>query len=165
MAQEQRELPLLTVLAWEERWERWYAVPPDSRQRLVRELARSLPDELIAGLLNRLGKRTAKGNSWTRSQVCSLRHSHGIAVYRAAQRAERAERGELVLAEAAQRLRVSPSRVYRLIRSGVLPARQASKGAPWLIAEPALDRPEVRAGLAGKGPLTADPNQQVIDLQ
>ena len=40
MAQEQRELPLLTVLAWEERWERWYAVPPDSRQRLVRELAR-----------------------------------------------------------------------------------------------------------------------------
>ena len=40
MAQEQRELPFLTVLAWEGRWERWYAVPPDSRQRLVRELAR-----------------------------------------------------------------------------------------------------------------------------
>ena len=129
---------------------------------LVRDLARSLPDELIAGLLNRLGKRTAKGNSWTRVRVCALRNRHGIAVYRAG---ERAERGELVLAEAAQRLGVSPSRVYRLIRSGVLPARQACKGAPWLIAEQALDRPEVRAALAGKGPLTADPNQQVLDLQ
>ena len=40
MAEEQQELPLLTVLAWEERWERWHAVPPDRRQRLVRELAR-----------------------------------------------------------------------------------------------------------------------------
>ena len=40
MAQEQRELPLLAVLAWEARWDRWYAVPPASRERLVRELAR-----------------------------------------------------------------------------------------------------------------------------
>ena len=40
MAQEQRELPLLTVLAWEERWDRWHAVPQESRHRLVRELAR-----------------------------------------------------------------------------------------------------------------------------
>ena len=40
MAQEQRELPLLTVLAWEERWDRWNAVPQESRRRLVRELAR-----------------------------------------------------------------------------------------------------------------------------
>ena len=30
MAQEQRELPLLTVLAWEERWGRWHAVPQES---------------------------------------------------------------------------------------------------------------------------------------
>jgi hypothetical protein len=40
MAEEQRELPLLTVLAWEARWDRWNAVPQESRRRLVRELAR-----------------------------------------------------------------------------------------------------------------------------
>ena len=40
MAQEQRELPLLTALAWEERWDRWHAVPQENRHRLVRELAR-----------------------------------------------------------------------------------------------------------------------------
>ena len=129
---------------------------------LVRELARSLSDALIAGLLNRMGKRTAKGNGWTRSRVRSLRNSHGIAVYR---EGERQERGELVLAEAAKRLGVAPCHVYRLIRSGVLEARQACKGAPWLIAAQALDRPEVREGLAGKGPLTTDPNQQVLDFQ
>ena len=71
----------------------------------------------------------------------------------------------MVLAEAAKRLGVAPCHVYRLIRSGVLEARQACKGAPWLIAAQALDRPEVREGLAGKGPLTTDPNQQVLDCQ
>ena len=129
---------------------------------LVRELARSLSDALIAGLLNRLGKRTAKGHGWTRSRVCSLRNSHGIAVYR---EGERQERGELVLAEAAQRLEVDPWRVRRLIQRGILPARQACKGAPWLITEEALERPQVREALAGKAPLTPDPNQQVLGFQ
>ena len=40
---------------------------------LIRELARMPPDVLIAGLLNRLGKKAGKGNSWTKSRVCSFR--------------------------------------------------------------------------------------------
>ena len=120
----------------------------------MRELARSLSDAGIAGLLNRLGRKTAKGHSWTRVRVRSLRNSYGIAVYRPG---EREERGELVLAEAAQRLGVDPWHVYRLIRSGVLPARQACKGAPWLIAAEALESPEVRAWLAGKRPADSGP--------
>ena len=70
---------------------------------LVGELAPSLSDALIAGLLNRLGQITAKGHGWTRSRLRSLRNSHGIAVYRAG---ERQVRSELVLPEAAQRLGV-----------------------------------------------------------
>ena len=35
---------------------------------LIRDLARMLPDELIAGALNRLGKKTGKGNSWTKTE-------------------------------------------------------------------------------------------------
>ena len=92
----------------------------------------------------------------------SLRNSHGIAVYR---EGERQDRGELVLAEAAQRLGVDPWRVRRLIQRGILPARQACKGAPWLITEEALARPQVREALAGKAPLTPDPNQQVLSFQ
>ena len=129
---------------------------------LVRELARSLSDPLLAGLLNRLGKRTSKGNSWNRSRVCSLRNSHGIAVYR---EGERRERGELVLAEAAERLGVDEWHVYKLIRSGVLPAGQACKGAPWVIDEKDLEAPQVRAWLAGKGRKAEDPDQEVLDFE
>ena len=39
---------------------------------LIRDLARMLPDELIAGALNRLGKKTGKGNSWTKTGIPSL---------------------------------------------------------------------------------------------
>ena len=129
---------------------------------LVRELARSMSDPLIAGLLNRLGKRTGKGNGWTKERVCSFRASHGIAVYRDG---ERLERGELVLSEAAERLRVSPFHLRRLIRAGILPAHQACKGAPWLIAESALATPEVREALSAKGPLTGDSSQRTLDFQ
>ena len=129
---------------------------------LIRNLARYLPDELIAGLLNRLGKKTGKGNSWTKSRVCSFRSSHGVAVYR---KGERQERGELILSEAAERLSADPATVRRLIRSGVLPARQACKGAPWIIREDALNRPDVLAKLAGRRPLTANQNQKRFDFQ
>ena len=128
---------------------------------LVGELARSLSDASIAGLLNRLGRRTAKGNSWTKGRVRTFRNSRGIAPYR---EGERRERGELVLAEAAERLEADPSVVRRLIRSGVLPARQACKGAPWLIAEQGLETAAVREALAGRSALPPDPDQQVLDL-
>ena len=113
-------------------------------------------------LLNHLGKKAGKGNSWTKSRVCSFRSSHGIAVYR---KGEREERGELILSKAAQRLSADPATVRRLIRSGVLPARQAGKGAPWIIPEDALNSPDVLARLAGQRQLTANQNQKRFDFQ
>ncbi len=129
---------------------------------LIRDLARYLSDELIAGLLNRLGKKTGKGNSWTKSRVCNFRSRHGVAVYR---KGERQEREELILSEAAERLSVDSAVIRRLISSGVLPARQACKGAPWIIREDALDSPDVLARLAGRRPLTTNPNQKRFDFQ
>ncbi len=129
---------------------------------LIRDLARMLPDELIAGLLNRLGKKTGKGNSWTKSRVCSFRSTRGIAVYRDG---ERQERGELILSEAAERLDVDPVVIRRLIRSGILAARQACKGAPWIIREEALACTEVLNALSQRRPLTPDPNQTSFDFQ
>ena len=49
---------------------------------LVRALARQMPDQTIAALLNRSGKSTGRGNSWTRGRICSLRHQYDIAIYR-----------------------------------------------------------------------------------
>ena len=84
----------------------------------------------IAAALNRAGKTTGKGNSWTRSRVSSLRNDHAITVYR---EGERTERGEATLDEAAKALAVSPSTVRRLIAEDVLAARQSCKGGPWVI--------------------------------
>ena len=130
--------------------------------QLIGELARMLPDHSIAPVLNRLGKRSARGHSWNELRVRNFRGTHQIAIYR---EGERAERHELVLHEAASRLGVSKMTVIRLIREGVLPARQICAGAPYVIREEDLDRPEVR-GAIGKGrPVSADTRQKTLFFQ
>jgi len=108
---------------------------------LVCALARQMPDETIAAVLNRSGKATSHGNSWTRGRICSLRRQYDIAIYR---EGERAERGEATLDETVAALAVSRTTVRRLIASGLLPARQHCKGGPWIILHADLEREEVR---------------------
>ena len=69
------------------------------------------------------------------------------------------ERNEMKLEEAAAHLSVSEKTVRRLIRSGAIPARQACKGAPWVIDATTL--PEQAQDLP---PAPARP-QEVLDLQ
>jgi DNA invertase Pin-like site-specific DNA recombinase len=97
---------------------------------LVRVLARQLPDMAIAAILNRSGKLTGHGATWTRIHVRGLRNTNGIPVYR---EGERAERGEVTLDEAADILKVSRATAYRMVSTGALPARQLCTGAPWII--------------------------------
>src|SRR5262250_432594 len=101
-------------------------------EQLVCELARLLPDHSIAPVLNRLGIRSAKGQTWTQLRVRNFRGAHQIPVYR---EGERAERHELILKEAASRLGVHKMTVIRLIQDGLLPARQVCAGAPYVIRE------------------------------
>ena len=130
--------------------------------QLVRELARILPDHSIAPLLNRLGIRSGKGLTWTELRVRNFRGTHRIAGYR---EGERAARHELILHEAARRLGVSKMTVVRLIRDGVLPARQVCVGAPYVIPEEALDRPAVRQAIANGRAISRDARQQNLPFQ
>ncbi len=123
---------------------------------LIRALARQQPDAGIAAILNRCGKRTGKGNTWTESRVRSHRSAHGIAVYRDG---EMAARGELTLEETARRLTLSKMTVLRLIESGVIQGRQACKGAPWAIPEAEL------AGLDARTALIRRPQPENSDQQ
>jgi excisionase family DNA binding protein len=59
---------------------------------------------------------------------------------------ERAERGEITALEAAERLGISEMAVRRLIAKGALDARQACKGAPWVIKVEALAEVKLRRG-------------------
>jgi excisionase family DNA binding protein len=131
---------------------------------LIRSLARLLPGASITALLNRLGKRTTRGNTWNAVRVCAFRNSHDIAVYRDG---ERAERGEVNLEEAAGLLQVKSMTVLRLIQRKVLSAQQPCVGAPWSIRRDDLDSPAIRQALTGRynGPLTPDPGQGSLDFQ
>jgi hypothetical protein len=108
---------------------------------LVQALARHMADTSIATVLNRAGKSTGRGNGWTRSRVCSLRHQHGIAPYVAG---ERQKRGEATLREAAEILAVSPSTILRMITTGLLPAKQLCKAAPWVLRLADLQRADIK---------------------
>jgi excisionase family DNA binding protein len=131
-------------------------------EQLVRELARLLPDHSIAPVLNRLGIRSAKEHTWTQLRVRNFRGTHQIAVYR---EGERAERHELILVEAARRLGVSKMTVVRLIRDGLLPARQVCAGAPYVIREDDLVRPAIRQAIAEGRPVSSDPRQESLSFQ
>jgi Helix-turn-helix domain len=129
---------------------------------LVRILARQLPDESIAAILNRSGKSTGRGNNWTRGRVCALRQHQRIAPYR---EGERAERGEVTLNEAAAALSVSPSTILRMLRNGALPGQQLCKGAPWIIRSQDLKREDVRReaeARRGRRPPSGDPRQKTL---
>ena len=73
--------------------------------------------------------------------------------------------GELILSEAAEQLAVDPVVLRRLISSGALPARQACKGAPWIIRREALRSPDVLDQVSPGRPLTPNPNQTILDFQ
>jgi DNA invertase Pin-like site-specific DNA recombinase len=107
---------------------------------LVRELAQVCEDKTIAAVLNRLGFKTGQGNSWRLSRVTSFRHTHGIELCRVGSDC-------VTLETAARKLQVSDTLVERLIRSGILPARQVVRYAPWVIAEKDLRLPAVEAAI------------------
>jgi excisionase family DNA binding protein len=130
--------------------------------QLVRELARILPDHSIAPLLNRLGIRSAKGQSWTQLRVRNFRGVHQISIYHDG---ERTQRHELILHEAASCLGVHKMTVVRLIRDGLLPARQACVGAPYVIRKDDLDRPAVQRALANGRAVSPDPQQESLSFQ
>ena len=131
---------------------------------LIEALARQMPDQSIAAVLNRSQKQTGRGNTWTRMRVCSVRGQKGIPSY---QDGERKARGEVTLNEAADILAVSPSTALRMIGIGLLPAQQPCKGAPWIIRESALRTEAVQReanSRRARVPSSHNPQQQPLDL-
>jgi hypothetical protein len=123
-----------------------------------------MPDSSIAAVLNRSGKVTGRGNGWTRTSVCSLRHQKQIPPYR---EGERAERGEAALDEAVAALSLSRTTVRRLIGTGILPARQICANAPWIVRHEDLASPDVRREAErrrGQRPAPDNPLQNALPL-
>jgi excisionase family DNA binding protein len=136
----------------------------DGTVALVRQLARVMPDKQIAAQLNRMGMKSAKGHTWTRTRVGNFRNENDIPNYTPG---ERQARGELTIEEAADTLSVSYSTVHRMIRRKQLVASQVCPGAPWLVSAEHLA--DARTGGAHdrderQGPSSRPSNQQALDL-
>ena len=98
---------------------------------LVRRLAAHYPDGVIAGILNRQGRKTVRGERFSANQVGSLRRYRNIARF---EPPAQPPQGELVtIAGAAQILEVAPSTIHRWLTEGIIAGEQITPGAPWNI--------------------------------
>jgi DNA invertase Pin-like site-specific DNA recombinase len=99
---------------------------------LTRRLAVHYPDATIAGILNRQGRRSARGMSYTASRVQSLRYHWKIPCYQPGD-SQPAEGELLNVTAAARQLGIAPSTLLRWLDDGFVAGEQITPGAPWRI--------------------------------
>jgi DNA invertase Pin-like site-specific DNA recombinase len=99
-------------------------------------LARICSDDLIAGLLNRNGMLTGRGNRWTRERVTALRSHHHIPAYSSD---KATAEGWMNLTKAATFVGVS-SRTLRLaVDRGEIEAEHPLPDGPWIFRKRVLE--------------------------
>jgi DNA invertase Pin-like site-specific DNA recombinase len=98
---------------------------------LLRRLAAHYPDTVIAGILNRQGRTTARGMSFTANRVSSLRTHWKIPCFEAAD--QLLEGDCMTIERAAQTLGLAPSTLHRWLNDGFIAGEQVTPGAPWRI--------------------------------
>jgi len=98
---------------------------------LMRRLTEHYPDTVIAGILNRQGRRTARGLRFDGNRVASLRTHWKIPCFVPK---EDVAPGELTnIKQAAAELGVVPSTIHRLLNDGIIAGEQLTPGPPWRI--------------------------------
>lgn len=120
---------------------------------LVRRLAQHYPDTVIAGILNRQGRRTARGLRFQGNRVASLRTHWKIPCFVPK---DDAGHGELLtIKAAAAELGVATSTIHRLINDGIIAGEQLTPGAPW----------RIRLTDALKARFNADPGEGYLPMR
>jgi hypothetical protein len=98
---------------------------------LVRRLATLYPDSVIAGILNRQGRTTARGHRFEANRVAHLRNHWRIPCFQ--RKPGTAEGDVMTIAAAAAVLNVAPSTLHRWLNDGLMAGEQVTPGAPWRI--------------------------------
>ena len=101
---------------------------------LIQKMALRYSDSEIAMVLSKLGRKTGKGNRWTKSSVAIIRRKKGIKPASKPQ-----DDGILNMVQARRYCDVSDSTLMRLINADILPAEQAAPFAPYEIKQTDLD--------------------------
>jgi predicted DNA-binding transcriptional regulator AlpA len=103
----------------------------DDTVDLLRRLAVHYPDDIIAGILNRQGRTTARGYRFTAHLVGNLRRYRKIPRRIATE--PTTEAPLLNVRQAAKQLGLAPSTILRCLDAGFIPGEQVTPGAPWRI--------------------------------
>jgi DNA invertase Pin-like site-specific DNA recombinase len=98
---------------------------------LIQRLAAHYDDGKIAGILNRQGRRSARGERFTAIIVGGLRRYRGIPTYKPP--AEPPDGELLPVGKAADELGVAASTIFRWLQAGFIRGEQDTPGAPWRI--------------------------------
>jgi hypothetical protein len=110
---------------------------------VIRNLGGQWPDRELAVTMNRMRCQSAEGTTWTAVRVRQLRERMGIAPFDPDQSRE----ATISVDETARRLKICVGSVLRLIREGILPAKQLMSSAPWQVPVAALDTEAVKIGV------------------
>lgn len=98
---------------------------------LVRRLAVHYPDAVIAGILNRQGRKSARGEHFTAGHVGNLCRYRKIPCFKPPGKPPQGE--PVTIREAADILDIAPSTLHRWLNDGFLAGEQVTPGAPWRI--------------------------------
>ena len=98
---------------------------------LLRRLAVLYSDDVIAGILNRQGRKTATGERFTANQVGSLRRYRNIPRFQPP--AEQSPDELASIRQAAKILGINTSTIHRWLNDGLIAGEQVTPGAPWQI--------------------------------
>lgn len=115
-------------------------------EQVVRQMGARWSDEHIAATLNRMGATTPFGHTWDAKRVGDYRRTKDIPGYESAIKDGKC----LTMFEAARKFGVSCHVIRRLIRIGILPAKQYVFDGPWQILSADLDLPAVQDALRSR---------------
>jgi hypothetical protein len=122
----------------------WQGRSKLTAEAAIGKMAGEFSDHEMALTLNRQRLRTATGAGWTAKSVACLREQQHIPEF------HKGGSGTptLNLLQASGRLQVSTGVVLKLVRQGILPARQVVGCAPWQIPVEAIHSDAVKEALA-----------------
>jgi hypothetical protein len=107
---------------------------------IIRKMSIRYGDDEIARVLNKLGRRTGKGNRWNEYRVQTVRKRYEIP----GQRRRQESTDVLTLGEAAKYCEVSQTTIKRLVKEHLLNKEQIVPWAPWEIKKTDLDSANIK---------------------
>jgi hypothetical protein len=122
-------------------------------------------DNVIAAVLNKLGRRTGAGKPWSQHRVQTARRTYGIE----GRRCTVDDPEILTLQGAARYTETSDTTITKLVNAGILPMNQVVPFAPWEIKRSDLDSEPVQRILqqlkkTGKLVLEGDTSALQVEL-